>query len=429
MPRRIATGNGKQLLTPTGRPGRVHPEGGRGCRRASATEDAARRRQPAGWAARTRRTTSSTTPLVDASPPRSKVRMPSAAAPRVASRIAVGRIRHGVTLDHRRRGRGRRHRPAAWPSDWRRSCPQRRRGAVGRLGHGHRRPQVVVEGQQDRLGAGDRAEEGEHEVREAVAVAVEGRDDERLVVGLGQQAGVGGVDQHRPVGDVGVPGRRRVHLLLQHPLVDGRDRPLRDRRTRRRPRLSAARNEYSATDRHTDRSMRSVRHACSSGPIRRVRPGPRRRRRRRPRPCARPRWGGPPGPAAPPRGSDVRSARSPSRRPPRAGSGWASRRRRSRGGVMVAAFSPSPTSTMAAAASDTTPLSVRRRFSSERSKRTSSRGMPTTDGSSTRRASSRSSWPVSSPSQTTRRVCSVIVPRVPRGPRGGQSRVPGVSRR
>ena len=227
VPRHNCNWQWQTAVDAPGRPGRVHPEGGRGCRRTSATEDGpggvSRPDGPPAPGGSPRRRRS----LVDASPPRSKVRMPSAAAPRVASRIA------GAAAPD-----------TAWPSTmdaWSRAAAQarsmaiglatflpwrRRRGAVGRLGHGHGRPQVVVEGQQHRLGAGDRAEQGQHQVGQAVAVAVEGRDHQRLVVGFGQQAGVGGIDQHRPVRDVGVTCRRRVHLLLEHPLIDRRHRPL-----------------------------------------------------------------------------------------------------------------------------------------------------------------------------------------------------------
>ncbi len=45
--------------------------------------------------------------------------------------------------------------------------------------------------------------------------------------GAGDQPRVGRVDEHRLVVDVLVALGRRVHLLLEHPLVDGRDRPLR----------------------------------------------------------------------------------------------------------------------------------------------------------------------------------------------------------
>src|SRR5205814_2024022 len=59
----------------------------------------------------------------------------------------------------------------------------------------------------------------------------------------------------------------------------------------------------------------------------------------------------------------------------------------------------------AADASWTTRFFVALRFSSERSKRGNSSSTPITSGSSTRRLSSRSSWPVWSPSRTTI-VCS-----------------------
>src|SRR5829696_1992193 len=70
-------------------------------------------------------------------------------------------------------------------------------------------------------------------------------------------------------------------------------------------------------------------------------------------------------------------------------------------GVTVAAFRPSPASRIAVAASCTTAFSVARRLASERSKRGSSSSSPITSGARTRSDSSRSSWPVSSPSRTT----------------------------
>ena len=69
-------------------------------------------------------------------------------------------------------------------------------------------------------------------------------------------------------------------------------------------------------------------------------------------------------------------------------------------GVTVAAFMPKPDSFIAAAASFTTALFVLWRFSNDRSYRFSSRSRPVTEGSRTRRDSSRSSWPVWSPSMT-----------------------------
>ncbi len=104
---------------------------------------------------------------------------------------------------------------------------ERRRGAVRRLGHRDRRLVSLVEGEQHALGAGDRPEHGHDEVREAVPVAVERGHDQRMLAGPGDQARVGGVDQHRPVGDVGVLGGGGVHLLLEHSLVDRADGPLR----------------------------------------------------------------------------------------------------------------------------------------------------------------------------------------------------------
>ncbi len=104
---------------------------------------------------------------------------------------------------------------------------QRGRRAVRRLGHRHSRVVVLVEREQHRLGAGDRAEHRQDEIGQAVPIAIERRDHEWRVGRARQEAGVGGVDQHRLVGDVGVPGGGRVELLLEHPFVHGRDRPLR----------------------------------------------------------------------------------------------------------------------------------------------------------------------------------------------------------
>ena len=91
------------------------------------------------------------------------------------------------------------------------------------------------------------------------------------------------------------------------------------------------------------------------------------RHRHRPRPCGRWRSANarlPPGARA---GCAVRSAGSPSRRSPPAG--WRlGCRHRSSGGVMVAAFIPSPDWFIAAAASCTTAFFVARRFSRLRSK-------------------------------------------------------------
>src|ERR671916_252617 len=80
-------------------------------------------------------------------------------------------------------------------------------------------------------------------------------------------------------------------------------------------------------------------------------------------------------------------------------------------GVMVAALSPYPVSFIAAAASCTTWFSVARRFSSERSYLLNSRFNPVTEGSRTRKDSSRSSCPVWSPSITIMVLRSTLSPR------------------
>jgi hypothetical protein len=98
---------------------------------------------------------------------------------------------------------------------------------VRRLCHGDVDLQVVVEAQEHGLGAGDGAEHRHHEVREAVAVAVERGDDERQLGGPADEPRVRRVDQDRLVGHVRVALRRCVELLLEHALVHGRHRPLR----------------------------------------------------------------------------------------------------------------------------------------------------------------------------------------------------------
>ena len=121
----------------------------------------------------------------------------------------------------------------------------------------------MVEGEQDRLGAGDRPVERQDEIGEQVAVAIQTGDDQRLARSAGEQAGVGGVDQQRLVIDVGVTLGRRVHLLLQHPLVGGADRPLRSA-VDAAVDLRAVLNAYSATARQLERWITSVRCAISS---------------------------------------------------------------------------------------------------------------------------------------------------------------------
>src|SRR5215204_3982324 len=73
-----------------------------------------------------------------------------------------------------------------------------------------------------RLGPRYGAEHLHHEVRDAVAVTVEGGDDERLTISSQEQR-VGGIYELGIVADVAAVLRGAVHLLLEHPLVDGRD--------------------------------------------------------------------------------------------------------------------------------------------------------------------------------------------------------------
>ena len=124
---------------------------------------------------RRRSRTSSTTSEVEASPPRSKVRIPSAAAPSVARRMAAAAPATTASPC------------AAWSS----TAAQARSIAIGLAtflpisdgavpcgasAMATTGCDLVVERQQHGLGAGDGAEQGQHEIREAVPVAVEGRD-------------------------------------------------------------------------------------------------------------------------------------------------------------------------------------------------------------------------------------------------------------
>ena len=73
------------------------------------------------------------------------------------------------------------------------------------------------------------------------------------------------VDQLGLVGDVGMPLGGRVHLLLEHPLVDGADRVLRPAEDLRPRPLGVAEGELG--DRAADAPLdRFVRKATSSSP-------------------------------------------------------------------------------------------------------------------------------------------------------------------
>ena len=162
----------------------------------------------------------------------------------------------------------------------------------------------------------------------------------------------------------GMSGRGRVHLLLEHPLVDGADRVLRAAEDARAGRL---RHAGTRTRRRSGRcAARSARCGTPARPRLRPRATPLRRTRRR-RPCARRRSARARRRAARCRECAGRCGRSRGRRSPRAGSGSGCRRRRDCSGVTVAALRPRPCSRTAAAASWTTWFWVLRRFSSERS--------------------------------------------------------------
>ncbi len=187
----------------------------------------------------------------------------------------------------RRCTRAPRRPPGSWPSGWRRSCPGAagpcRAGASAMTTDGLSSP---VEGEQHRFGAGDRAEELHHQIRKAVAVAVERGDDQRRRL---RSRAAARTSRRSAAARTATSGWRRgggVHLFLKHSLVDRADRVLRAAEDLR---AHLARRGRTRTRRPTGRrrakSFRSGRRLR-----RRLRPRaiPWRRRRRR-RPCARPR--------------------------------------------------------------------------------------------------------------------------------------------
>ena len=92
-----------------------------------------------------------------------------------------------------------------------------------RLGHHHRGDErILAETEEQRLGAGDAAEERQHQIAQAIAVAVQ-RGDDKGVAGTAEEQRIGRVDQLGLVVDLGMPRRRGVELLLEHALVDPRD--------------------------------------------------------------------------------------------------------------------------------------------------------------------------------------------------------------
>src|SRR5215217_643442 len=95
-------------------------------------------------------------------------------------------------------------------------------GAVRSLCHDRLGILLLVERDQERFGPRYGAEHLHHEVRDAVAVTVECRDDERLAVS-GQEQRIGGVYELGVVADVSAVLRGTVHLFLEHSLIDWGD--------------------------------------------------------------------------------------------------------------------------------------------------------------------------------------------------------------
>ncbi len=202
---------------------------------------------------RTRSMTSSVNSVVPACA--AEVVRPDAARRRLQHGLvdrARGALGAGVAL-RRRRSRAPRRRRGSSPSGWRGPCP----AAPARCRAAPRPSRPCVLKSSSKASSTDSAPAiepniGMHEIREAVAVAVQRRDHQRRVGGARDQPGVGRVDQHRLVRDVGMARRGGVHLLLEHPLVDRGDRPLRAAVDLARPSAAAVRNAYSATARQVD---------------------------------------------------------------------------------------------------------------------------------------------------------------------------------
>ena len=243
------------------------------------------------------------------------------------------------------RGRARRRRPGASPSGWPRSCPC----SDGAVPCGASAMATTGRRSSSRARSTDSAPAMDPN---RASTRSERQSPSRLSAGTTRgwrsdsviKPGVGGVDQRGPVGDVGVPRGRGVHLLLQHPLVDGRDGPLRPAvdagAQLRRPCGTSTRPR---TGRPSGRSARSATPALRPVPASPVRSllGPVGVARR---PCARPRSGGRRAPAG---------ATPGMRRPVRTMTEPPMPSRRMRlglptspvvSGVMVAAFSPRPVS-------------------------------------------------------------------------------------
>jgi len=141
------------------------------------------------------------------------------------------------------------------------------------LGHERARDVVVPEGDEQRFGPRDGAEERQHQVGEDVAVAVERRDHHRGSA-RGDQERERRVDELWLVRHVGMTRSRGVHLLLEHALVDRAHRVLGPAEDLRAHPLGLAERELGngVTDSPLDplRAKRSLVVAFALAPLRRA---------------------------------------------------------------------------------------------------------------------------------------------------------------
>ena len=174
-------------------------------------------------AARTRSMTASVKSVVEACPPRSEVETPARSASKSAWRMTLDARRQRASGTNPSRAEAARiiaiGLATFFPS--RLGAVPCGASAITTDGTSGSSPKP----EQQRLGAGDAAEERQHQVAQAITVAVQSRDDER-VTGAAEEQRIGRVDELRFVVDLGMALRGGVELLLEHPLVDPRHREL-----------------------------------------------------------------------------------------------------------------------------------------------------------------------------------------------------------
>ena len=176
----------------------------------------------------TRSTTASVNSDVVACPPRSTVLTPVGGRLQDATRRSRATRARRPHSPARPRSTARTRRRAAWPSGSPGSCPT----ATARCRAAPRPSRPRPRSRRRSASRTDSAPaiepnigitRSERQSPSRFSAGITSGD----VGGAGDQARVQGVDQDRLVRDVRVAGRRRVHLLLEHPLVDRGDRPLR----------------------------------------------------------------------------------------------------------------------------------------------------------------------------------------------------------